>query len=46
MVAAANYPVALVSNGQNTRITTPQSTNMKEDHRTKPRRLVVVAQVS
>ena len=44
MVAAANYPVALVSNGQNTRITTrtsttPQSTNMKGDHRTKPRAL-------
>ncbi len=33
MVAAANYPVALVSNGQNTRITTLQTTNMKGDHR-------------
>ena len=46
MVTAANYPVALVSNGQNTRITartstTRQSTNMKGDHRTKPRALLL-----
>ena len=36
MVTVADYPVALVSNGRNTRITirtstTPQSTNMKGD---------------
>ena len=37
MVTAANYPVALVSNGQNTRITTLQTTNMKGDPRTEPR---------
>ncbi len=41
MVAAANYPVALVSNGQNTRITTLQTTNMKGDHQTKPRALLL-----
>ncbi len=40
MVTAANYPVALVSNGQNTRITTLQSTNMKGDHRTELRALL------
>ena len=41
MMAAANYPVALVSNRQNTRITTLQTTNMKGDHRTKPRALLL-----
>ena len=35
MVAAVNYPVALVSSGQNTRITTLQSTDMEGD-RTSP----------